>query len=664
MAEKGASFLAMGPYAQMSDPQGYRADINALRAFAVCVVVLFHLGVEGLKGGFIGVDIFFVLSGFLMAQVCVSKMDAGGYSYRDYFWARFSRIVPALLLVVLVTLGYGLILIDPHDLEVMAKHARSSLLFFSNWTYLREFGYFDAAAKEKWFLHTWSLSVEWQFYLIFPIFISVAYGFGRRALLAVVVTLLVASLGSMLFLVHVRNSSYFNSFAFYMLPTRAWEMCAGAIAFFLSEKEKIKEFSERYGNILSPMGWLVLILVAIFAGERVWPSIYTVIPVLVSAALVVLGARHVCFDWPIISWFGKSSYSIYLWHWPIIVALGSRGGGGVILILLLSALSYRFVEMPVQLFLRKGYKEFRFSVVLGAIFSSALVVAGVLVLQRSNGAVSRVQGDATLYADAVAASVDRGYDAGKCSGFGPRGYLYCDVGKGPVEVWVVGDSFAEMWWARALAVHNQGGRNVRFITAGGCPPVSTVRREPHYLPCQRIFEKIFLDALADGQLKTIVFAAKWDGYFYKYRPELSVSTPSGWIDLKERGAGLALEQFIEAALQVKSHGKRVAVFTTAPYPGIDVPRILRRDIYSGNHTVGEEFSVPSEGERLADEVLLSAAARGIEVVDLQKFFCENRSCPQLSAGKSIYSDDSHFRSSWLAEMKSSPLDRFLLPAAQ
>lgn len=325
----------------------FRLDINGLRAFAVIAVVLYHFDVPGFSGGFTGVDIFFVISGFLMTGIIVRKLDSQRFSLLDFYIDRGRRIVPALaaLCIALIIMGWFLLL--PDDYSALGQHINGSITFWSNQLYNQEVGYFDANAHEKWLLHTWSLSVEWQFYMLYPVLLLLLQRFlGANRLRIVLVLAALLSFAYSVYLSQVAPTT-----AFYLLPTRAWEMLVGGLVcvYPLTLAPARLVLLERLGLAL------VLLSLALLDESDAWPGWLALLPVS-AAALILLARRND--SWltanAVSQWFGKISYSLYLWHWPVVVALNQFDklddmawvAAGVALSVLLGYLSYRFVEVP------------------------------------------------------------------------------------------------------------------------------------------------------------------------------------------------------------------------------------------------------------------------------------------------------------------------------
>lgn len=321
----------------------FRNDINGLRAIAVIAVVLFHFNPSWLPGGFAGVDVFFVISGFLMTGIIFKGIEQENFSILKFYIARANRIIPALAALCLVMLLFGWLYLTPLDYEALGKHVASSILFISNIIYWKESGYFDAASHGKWLLHTWSLSVEWQFYIIYPLILVAMRKFMSINLMKKVL-LFSTILG---FVLCIIITYMWPSPAYYLLPARAWEMMIGGVAFLYPMK--LKEERKKH------LEWLGLILIFasyfLISEDSPWPGYLSFFPVL-GAFLIIQAQRNNSlitnnvFSQKIGAW----SYSIYLWHWPFVVAIYSLSLDeyfiylGISLSLLLGFISNKYIE--------------------------------------------------------------------------------------------------------------------------------------------------------------------------------------------------------------------------------------------------------------------------------------------------------------------------------
>lgn len=289
----------------------FRKDINALRAVAVISVVIFHFNADLLTGGFAGVDVFFAISGYLMTGIILSGIEGGKFSLSRFYFSRAKRIIPALSLLCLSLIIFGWFFLPPLDYRAIGKHALSSMTFVSNFIYWQEAGYFDATSHEKWLLHTWSLSAEWQFYLIYPLIISALSHFLTKR--SVRISLLVMCFAGYVF--NVTSSYFWPTASYFLLPSRAWEMLAGGMAYiFVMRGNERKSVVAHYVGI-----GLIISSYFIIDSSDLWPGWKAILPV--SGAVLFLMANHQGF----IARFnpalliGKWSYSIYLWHWPVVV---------------------------------------------------------------------------------------------------------------------------------------------------------------------------------------------------------------------------------------------------------------------------------------------------------------------------------------------------------
>lgn len=327
----------------------FRGDINGLRAIAVMAVVLFHFGVGGTQGGFVGVDVFFVISGFLMTAIIFGKLENDTFSLVDFYADRVKRIVPALAFLCLVLLVVGWALLLPAAYVELSENTLGSLGFISNLLYWKDAGYFEPVSHDNWLLHTWSLSVEWQFYLAYPLIIL----FLRR-FLSVQGTgwaLAALTLGSLALSVYA--SSRWPTSAFFLLPTRMWELLAGGLV-YLFPLAAGKRASR--GLELGGLALIVLAVVA-FTEESTWPGWLALVPV-IGTMMVIYSARHESFltGNRASQFLGKISYSVYLWHWPIAVwvyyfGLEREPGwvmAGLCASIVCGWVSYRYIESLVK----------------------------------------------------------------------------------------------------------------------------------------------------------------------------------------------------------------------------------------------------------------------------------------------------------------------------
>ncbi|MBY8244591.1 acyltransferase [Vibrio fluvialis] len=320
----------------------FRYDINGLRAIAVIAVVLFHFNANWVMGGFAGVDVFFVISGYLMTGIIFSGLDLGEFSLWKFYVSRAKRIIPPLAVLCFVLLLFGLCSLTLLDFQTLSKHVASSLLFISNLIFWREAGYFDVASNEKWLLHTWSLSVEWQFYIIYPMVLL-----GLKKVLSVkwlkrlvVIGVIISFLFSLIF------TTKWPDFSYYALPTRAWEMMFGGLAFLFP-----LNLTRMNGKAIEVLGIFIIASSFFLVSESIaWPGYAALFPVLGTYLVIVSNQqKSVLTNNRISQSLGKWSYSIYLWHWPLVV-YGSKYNNeywpffGVLLSILLGYISFRFIE--------------------------------------------------------------------------------------------------------------------------------------------------------------------------------------------------------------------------------------------------------------------------------------------------------------------------------
>ena len=291
----------------------FRYDINGLRAVAVIAVVLFHFNPAWLPGGFAGVDVFFVISGFLMTSIIFNKMENNSFNLFQFYVARVNRIIPVLAVMGIVLLVFGWFYLLPLDYRDLSRQVEKSVLFTSNILFTEGDGYFEQNEKTKWLLHTWSLSVEWQFYIFFPIILLAL----RRFFSLKNIKIFVLSLCFISFSYAVYATDKNSHVAYFLLTTRAWEMLLGGLAFLYPISIK----SSKYRMIIQSIG-IVSIIAAyfLFSEKTSWPSYWTIVPVLGAYLIILSGYQENPFlNNRVSNAIGKWSYSIYVWHWPLVV---------------------------------------------------------------------------------------------------------------------------------------------------------------------------------------------------------------------------------------------------------------------------------------------------------------------------------------------------------
>lgn len=486
----------------------YRADVDGLRAVAVLAVVGFHAGVPWLTGGFAGVDVFFVISGFLIGGVVAERQARGDFSL-DWFWERrIRRIFPSLMVMLAATSAIAWWLLTPRDFLSYARSMAAALVSLSNVFFWRTSDYFGGEDLVRPLLHTWSLGVEEQFYLVFPVFMLLAARFlagGTRIALAAVA---IASLA----LCVVQTQGHAEA-AFYLPLARAWELLAGVLLALWAPK--VRPGAARHAVGLAGLA-LIVGTCLLVSGDTRWPGVAALAPVL-GAVLVIaadggIAGRLLALK-PVV-WVGLLSYSLYLWHWPLLTFQRYLLPGGwpaavaVLLAIGLAALSLRFVERP---FRDGGFLTRRqvFASGAGAILLLA-AFAGLVVL--ANGVPRRFDQRSLAMAESRLERSRGSYRDGACFisyRFDAKDYRkdLCATADPKRQDWLlVGDSHAAHLWS-GLAAANPDV-NVMQVTSSGCE--ITLTKDPVERDvCDRMAGLVYGDLLINNRPDGVVLAGRW-----------------------------------------------------------------------------------------------------------------------------------------------------------
>ncbi len=382
-ARAGDSFDSSGgmrSVASMSKETPYRPDIDGLRAVSILLVVLYHAHHELVPGGFVGVDVFFVVSGYLISRIILSQCRAGHFSLADFYARRIRRIVPALLTVLIATIGIGWFVLLPDQFILLGKNVVAGVAFAANLYELGQTDYFALAAADSPLLHLWSLGVEEQFYILWPLtLLSLSRSVHR--------TRWIGLLGIVSFCISLSILAGYTKWAFYSPLPRAWELIAGALLADadLNNRKSRRQISD---DLLSTLG-IAAILVAGFAFDRtlLFPGFYALLPVV--GAVLIISSPNGWVNRSVLSnrlmvWVGLISYPLYLWHWPLLSYVTilldrtpnlQEALGAAILAVVLSAITYHFIESPTR---RRGgvVVALSGSMALVAVFGIAIVIAG------------------------------------------------------------------------------------------------------------------------------------------------------------------------------------------------------------------------------------------------------------------------------------------------
>jgi len=646
----------------------YRKDIDGLRAVAVLPVVFYHAGL-GFPGGFVGVDVFFVISGYLITTLLADELGAGRFSLWRFYERRARRILPALLAVICASAIVAWALFMPTDLTLFGRSASAATLFYSNFLFRHEAGYFDAVAAVKPLLHTWSLAIEEQFYILFPGILYLLFrrhpsrhrpSVGQRWPLIGTTLLTLLSFAISVWWVERRPVD-----AFYLLPARFWELGIGAIL-ALWPQLRVARPSLAAGIVAAGIG-LITIAVFAFDASMPFPGLAALLPCL-GAVLVILAGRtgnplSAVLGAAPARGLGRISYSLYLWHWPLIVFLQYWQGrvlapGQAALVVAasigLAILSWAAIEQPVR---QRHILDGRRPLWSAALSVMALFAASGFVIASHHGFPSRLSpAVANIYA---AKSDTSRYGSTTCftdsNLAGPtdddvRAGRLCPVGDeqaAKVSFLVWGDSHSGTMTPGIGVSAARFGQRGLLAGEGGCPPLleyqnthpSKARRDA----CVARNEAV-LDLIARQHIPLVVMVARWprEVLGVGYGEEGPYFDPQVLPKTGDRTAvvGGALDRTLAALAALHVHAVLVM---DVPEIGYDVPYTLARAA-AGHRVidVNPPRAVVLERQRLATAMLQDAARKyGAEILDPTAHFCSGSICHGEIDGRPLYIDSDH-----------------------
>ena len=493
----------------------YRSDIDGLRAIAVLLVIGFHAFPEWVKGGFIGVDVFFVISGFLISSIVIQNLNNDTFSFSDFYGRRVRRIFPALIVVLLFCLIFGWFVLLPQEYAYLGEHIAAGVGFVSNWVLWRESGYFDVSAELKPLLHLWSLGIEEQFYIVWPILLwfVIAKRFNVTAVL------LVSASVSLIFNIALIGSDPIATF--YMPWTRFWELISGALlANWMMHQQQRNESSKSYviKNVCSVVGLSLIVLGSlIITKESKFPGWLAFIPVSGASLLIYSNTQahlnSLVLSNRVLVWIGLISFPLYLWHWPLLVfarILENETPGryiritAVFLSIFLAWLTYIAIEKPIRFGKTNSYKTKVLCVLMVMIGC-----AGYLVY-ANDGLKSRYPDSYQLYVEKIDFKWPDYVRFDQChiqSHNMSNHSEICRETKRPlIAIW--GDSHGSSLYPGFKKLQERQNIGVEQLTTAGCPPILELKDLRYKKNCNEINQSVLKTITAD-QPEILILHAAW-----------------------------------------------------------------------------------------------------------------------------------------------------------
>ncbi|MEP7362526.1 MAG: acyltransferase family protein [Acidobacteriota bacterium] len=614
-----------------------RSDIQALRGYAVLLVVLSHAGFTRLKAGYLGVDIFFVISGYLITRLVKNGIDAGGFSFLEFYTRRLRRLLPAAYTTFLFTALASAYLLNAAELRDFGNQLLGALTFSANFVLWQQSGYFDGAAQLKPLLHVWSLAIEEQYYLLMPVSLVFV---PRRFWVGGAWFLLFSSLGLCLYFAPLAPAA-----TFYLMPMRAWELAIGSIGALTLEGYSWESF--RFRDQAYWASVLALLLTPVVPVGSFHPGLDALIVCVATLCIILAKKESLANELPsrILGWFGDISYSLYLVHWPLFALLNNIWFGPepahlrhlvVVVAVFLAYLQFRFIENPIRRsHLRLTPKTVGWvlavSLAIAAIPSLAMLHRGgepdFVNMRRSN----RGLGDPCTYPGE----------------FAPQ--PACQTSPHPtILVW--GDSFA-MQFIPGMVQHRDG-QEIAQATRSVCPPTlglaafergsAGIYNRQYAERCTDFNEAVVRYLSTAGSPQIVVIGGNFGSFMWTQRRLLEDRT-----QIREVNLEVALLHLKRTVDTLRSLGKRVVIVSPVPGLGLDLgrcnERILARRLIAGPNS---DCGLSLAAHRVWNGPLLALFTRiqreaGVDVIGFEDLLCDTGVCRSMWEGKMLYRDDLH-----------------------
>lgn len=613
----------------------WRTDITGLRALAVLPVLLFHAFPALCPGGFLGVDIFFVISGYLISGIIFRGMLSDSFSYSDFYAKRIRRIIPNLVLVLAFVAVVGYFFLFAYEYQTLGKHIYSSAAFYQNFRLLRAAGdYFANDSVTQPLLHLWSLAIEEQFYIVFPLIATLIWWISKRSVVVIGAMVATIVLGSFAGCLLTKNASY----AFYFPLTRFWEIGVGMVLAYVETFRFLdtRRIAIELRNCVSVCGFLLIVgAMWFYTTDIVTPGWYSLLPVLGTAFLIAAHEDSVVnrtvLTWKAMIFVGLISYSLYLWHWPLISYLhiiNPKPEDWMIILALvfsfvLSVLVYVGVENPMR-----RYKGIPNKYIVATLIVCLTLCYGFGKIIKDNQgfktrSINENFKEFQTFTDWTYPGILQEHEVESIS-------LYVsDKTKFP-EILFIGDSHVEQYAERAVLLAKRTGKSVAFLTRGGCfAPVAYMEKGDDKR-CRNI-PKSFEKLLQDSRLKTVVWGQMW-GYYNTQTPALfekGLDVMQAWIS--------------------KNPGRNY--FVLLDYPWDDHSYDIRNRFVTKRWSeISLDPSIfvvdyPYQTDWRSGNLKVIQKLEKVKFIETETKVCPNKKCNLLKS----YKDDDHLRASYVKE---------------
>ena len=646
----------------------YRPEIDGLRGVAVLLVLLFHSGLPFFPGGFVGVDVFFVISGYLITSIILYDVQRGHFSYVSFYERRIRRILPALYVMSLLVLFVVLFTQVPSDLIKSAKTLAFALLFSSNIFFWRTTDYFSGDSDFEYFLHTWSLGVEEQFYFIFPL-VVLLFAYKKQYLLWLALAAFIISFG-----ISVYATYDYQWAAYYLLPSRAWQMMMGALLAIAAGSIADLKIGRRLLHCIAVIAVLLIVIPAMsYSKETRFPGFAALWPTLGAGLIIFSGL--VCRGGWLVKLLGAAplrsvgliSYSLYLWHWPIFAFLRNYQADvrlgvwvsilGVAASFVMAYLSWRFVEAPFRnkkLFSRRAIYG------LGGVSTVLILIACVSIVVL-DGIPFRIDSQVVRLSQVSESEVIDNPCVNKSSSDVLVGHI-CYIGANEIKnsdhegqvssasILLWGDSHMSALKSAFSETLEKSNKIAAFTGRTGCPPITKVMKEGA-VGGQRCLE--FNDAVMhliqqQKQLATIVLHARWalsvEGTRYGAEQGPAYVLSDTTVSESMSNAGVVERALMRTVAQLLEMDRKVVIIASVPEVGSPVPKVVANNLFWGkSFDIRPVFSEFMLRQKTSNAIFSSIKATypDVNIVYPAEVLCDTSHCRIMDGYNPLYFDDDH-----------------------